>query len=129
MEPTHGTPPAAGIASFRSATTKNNIPLKSKTVKWIFSGGISLCVTIDIILIVLKLIVSPQEPYLCTQPSFGLLPPCIQIIQIPISSRHIIIICILVNKSINDKVVYICKVIKLRQVVGVFGTAQSSVRQ
>ena len=30
VEPTHGTPPAAGIASFRSATTKDNIPSKAK---------------------------------------------------------------------------------------------------
>ena len=29
----------------RSTTTKDNIPLKAKAVKWIFSGGISLCVT------------------------------------------------------------------------------------
>lgn len=30
------TPWATGIASFRSTTTKHNIPLKTKTVKWIF---------------------------------------------------------------------------------------------
>ena len=29
----------------RSTTTKDNIPSKAKAVKWIFSGGISLCVT------------------------------------------------------------------------------------
>ena len=51
VEPTHGTLPAAGIASFRSTTTKYNIPSKTKAV-----------------------------------------PPCIQIIQIPISSFHIVII-------------------------------------
>ena len=44
VEPTHGTPPAAGIASFRSTTTKDNIPSKGKAVKWIFSGGSSLCI-------------------------------------------------------------------------------------
>ncbi len=44
VEPTHGTPPAAGIASFRSTTTKCNIPSKAKAVKWIFSGGSSLCI-------------------------------------------------------------------------------------
>jgi hypothetical protein len=44
VESTHGTPPAAGIASFRSATTKNNILSNHKVVKWFFSGGSSLCV-------------------------------------------------------------------------------------
>ena len=46
VEPTHGTPPATGIASFRSTTTKYNIPSKTKAVKWIFSGIDSLCVFI-----------------------------------------------------------------------------------
>ena len=46
VEPTHGTPPAAGIASFRSATTKYNIPSKTNAVKWIFSGIDSLYVFI-----------------------------------------------------------------------------------
>ena len=30
VESTHGTPPAAGIASFRSATTKDSIIFESK---------------------------------------------------------------------------------------------------
>ena len=36
VEPTHGTPPAAGIASFRSTTTKDNIPSTATAVKRIF---------------------------------------------------------------------------------------------
>ena len=28
----------------RSTTTKDNIPSKAKAVKWIFSGGSSLCI-------------------------------------------------------------------------------------
>ena len=36
MEPTHGTPPAAGIASFRSANTRDAIPLISGDVKQFF---------------------------------------------------------------------------------------------
>ena len=44
VEPTHGTPPAAGIASFRNTTTKDNIPSMPKAVKWNFSGNSSLCV-------------------------------------------------------------------------------------
>ena len=36
MESTHGTPPATGIASFRSTTTTNNIPLISCDVKQYF---------------------------------------------------------------------------------------------
>lgn len=47
---------------------------------------------INIILIVLKPIVLPQETYPYIQSPFRLLPPCIQIIQISISSFHIVII-------------------------------------
>lgn len=43
VKPAHGTPPATGIASFRSTTTKYNVLLKGKTVKWIYSGMDSLC--------------------------------------------------------------------------------------
>ena len=52
MEPTHGTPPAAGIASFRSTTTEGNIPSTPKAVKWNFSGKSSLCVINHKILII-----------------------------------------------------------------------------
>ena len=34
VEPTHGTPPATGIASFRSTTTKGNITSTAMAVKW-----------------------------------------------------------------------------------------------
>ena len=47
VESTHGTPPATGIASFRSTTTTNNIPLISGDVKQYFFSGInSLCVSV-----------------------------------------------------------------------------------
>ena len=36
MEPTHGTPPATGIASFRSTTTAHSVPLISFDVKQYF---------------------------------------------------------------------------------------------
>ena len=86
MESTHGTPPAAGIASFRSATTKHNIPSKAKAVKWIFSGIGSLCVLICSYSVCIKIFIPILNRLL------RLLPPCIQIIQIPIGSLHIIII-------------------------------------
>ena len=62
VETTHGTPPAAGIASFRSTTTKYNIPSKTKAVKWIFSGIDSLCVFIRSYSVCIK-ILRQQEHY------------------------------------------------------------------
>lgn len=87
VEPTHGTPPAAGIASFRSTTTKYNIPSKTKAVKWIFSGIDSLCVFICSYSVCVKILIPILNRLL------RLFPPCIQIIQIPIGSLHIVIIC------------------------------------
>ena len=86
VEPTHGTPPAAGIASVRSTTTKYNIPSKTKAVKWIFSGIDSLCVFTCSYSVYIKILISVLNRL------FRLLPPCIQIIQISISSFHIVII-------------------------------------
>ena len=86
VEPTHGTPPAAGIASFRSTTTKYNIPSKTKAVKWIFSGIDSLCVFTCSYSVYIKILISVLNRL------FRLLPLCIQIIQISISSFHIVII-------------------------------------
>lgn len=86
VEPTHGTPPAAGIASFRSTTTKYNIPSKTKAVKWIFSGIDSLCVFTCSYSAYIKILIPVLNRL------FRLLPPCIQIIQISISSFHIVII-------------------------------------
>lgn len=83
VEPTHGTPPAAGIASFRSTTTKYNIPSKTKAVKWIFSGIDSLCVFTCSYSVYIKILISVLNRL------FRLLPLCIQIIQISISSFHI----------------------------------------
>ena len=58
MEPTHGTPPATGIASFRSTTTTNNILLMSGDVKQYFGSGMnSLCVSVCDILILCSLVV------------------------------------------------------------------------
>ena len=86
VEPTHGTPPAAGIASFRSTTTKYNIPSKTKAVKWIFSGIDSLCVFICSYSVCVKIFIPILNRLL------RLLPPCVQIIQIPVGSIHIVII-------------------------------------
>lgn len=64
------TPSAAGIASFRSATTKDNIPSKAKAVKWILVVVVVYASQINIILIVLKPIVLPQETYPYIQSPF-----------------------------------------------------------
>ena len=74
VESTHGTPPATGIASFRSTTTTCNIPLISIDVKQHFvSSNNSLCVSE------------------CDIPILFLL--VIRIIQIIIILKNIVIIC------------------------------------
>ena len=74
VESTHGTPPATGIASFRSTTTTCNIPLISIDVKQHFvSSNNSLCVSACDILILYLLV--------------------IRIIQIIIILKNIVIIC------------------------------------
>ena len=84
VEPTHGTPPAAGIASFRSATTKYNIPSKTKAVKCIFSGINSLCVFICSY--------SVKKIFILTfNRLLRLILSCIQIIQMLTSGLYIII--------------------------------------
>ena len=83
MESTHGTPPATGIASFRSTTTTNNIPLISGDVKQYFFSGInSLCVSVCDILI---LFISGIQPFFFIFQCFlRLVPSGIQIIQISV---------------------------------------------
>ncbi len=105
VEPTHGTPPAAGIASFRSTTTKYNIPSKTKAVKWIFSGIDSLCVFICSYSVCVKILIPLLNRFL------RLLPPCIQIIQISISSLYIVIIRTysIFNNALSSKQIYLCR--------------------
>ena len=103
VEPTHGTPPAAGIASFRSTTTKYNIPSKTKAVKWIFSGIDSLCVFICSYSVCIKIFIPIFNRL------FRLFPPCLQVIQISIGSLHIIIIRTnsIFNNALSPKQIYL----------------------
>lgn len=71
VEPTHGTPPAAGIASFRSTTTKHNIPSKAKAVKWILVVVVVYVLMVCFILFYLKFPVLRQDTYP------DILPPCL----------------------------------------------------
>ena len=103
VEPTHGTPPATGITSFRSATTEYNIPSKTNAVKWIFSGIGSLCVFICSYSVCIKIFIPILNRLL------RLLPPCIQIIQIPIGCLHIFIIRThsISNNTLSPKQIYL----------------------
>ena len=105
VEPTHGTPPAAGIASFRSATTKYNIPSKTKAVKWIFSGIGSLCVFICSYSVCIKIFIPILNRLL------RLLPPCVHIIQVSIGRLRIVIICThsISNNTLSPKQIYFCR--------------------